>query len=228
MADHFLLFSAMGPCANREQADWLLARLKELGEADGGPACAVEREGDNLWLYSEGSFNPDLVAQAICEFQAAFSTHEPWGMEWAATCSRPLVDEFGGGAVVCCDGEAQFMNTGVWAADKLSECGRPATSKLVIGEDDLPVDERGGVLLESEEKVCFFAPVAQDAWLFFEFCRPNYPQAGMGILRKTPDEMVRHIREIHPFAKVLHGGVLDIPVDSDNCVLELGEDDVSA
>jgi hypothetical protein len=45
------------------------------------------------------------------DLQKAFDVEEAIYFEWAATCSKPRVGEFGGGAVVVKGGEALYMST---------------------------------------------------------------------------------------------------------------------
>jgi len=124
MANHYMLFSVMGPCNSPKQADWLTRKLQEMEDNNAGPVCQFEREGDNLWLYSEETFNPEALAAAVCEFQGRFRSQAPWSFEWAETCSKPRLDEFGGGACVCYRGKAYWFNTGRWVLQMASRLTR--------------------------------------------------------------------------------------------------------
>ena len=42
-------------------------------------------------------------------------------MEWAETCSKPRIGEFGGGAFVVSKEGSHYMNTGTWACKKIRE-----------------------------------------------------------------------------------------------------------
>lgn len=123
MANNYMQFSAMGPARTHRQADWLERKLQEL-EDDAGPVCQFEREGNNLWLYSEELFNPEALAAAVCEFQRRFRAAAPWSFEWAETCSRPCLNEFGGGACVCYRGKAHWLNTGRWVLQMTDRLAR--------------------------------------------------------------------------------------------------------
>jgi hypothetical protein len=49
--------------------------------------------------YSEDSGTPQDAANLVQEFLARFRSEDTLGFKWANTCSRPLVDAFGGDAV---------------------------------------------------------------------------------------------------------------------------------
>ena len=55
--------------------------------------------GRHLWLYAEESGNPDHVAWLVQKFLQKFRPDQYWSLTWAATCSKPRVGEFSGGAV---------------------------------------------------------------------------------------------------------------------------------
>ena len=56
--------------------------------------------GRHLWIYSQEYGNVDQVAQLVQKFLRQFRPHDCWSLTYAATCSKPRVSEFGGGAVL--------------------------------------------------------------------------------------------------------------------------------
>lgn len=72
-------------------------------------ASDSDHHGDNwgrhLWVYAEESGNPDNVAHLVQKFLKACRPEQCWSLTYAATCSKPRVGEFEGGAVfVTADG----------------------------------------------------------------------------------------------------------------------------
>ena len=55
--------------------------------------------GRHLWLYTEECGNPDNVAWLVRKFLKKFRPGQCWSLTFAATCSKPRVGEFGGGAI---------------------------------------------------------------------------------------------------------------------------------
>lgn len=55
--------------------------------------------GRHLWLYTEGYGNPEYAGVLVQKFLKNFRPDQCWALTWAATCSKPCVSEFSGGAV---------------------------------------------------------------------------------------------------------------------------------
>lgn len=143
MADNYLLFSTMVPCKTKEEQQWLAAALRESVDEDGEKRAPCEwllayepgkEPGPDpalgswavwgVWVYTDEYGDVDRLADIVCRWQDQFDIDEPWSLEYAETCSKPRLDEFCGGAVVCYRGEAHFMHTGLWQADLKKElCG---------------------------------------------------------------------------------------------------------
>ena len=83
-------------------------------------------DGDptTVWVYfDDGDMQ---VTVAILEYAMATMPEmlSPQGFEWADTCSRPRIGEFGGGAVALWRGkDTQWMNTSYWLSQVLSSEG---------------------------------------------------------------------------------------------------------
>jgi len=128
LANNYLLFSTLIHCATEEQQDWLVAKLEAqedeyvcefMRQKDVEPD-ADERKFD-VWVYTDESGEIDLLADIVCEFQKQFDLTEPWTLTYAETCSKPRLDEFCGGTIVCYKGEAYYMHAFEWAERKIKE-----------------------------------------------------------------------------------------------------------
>ena len=59
-----------------------------------------DEEGSrSLWLYADTRGNPEHVAWLVHKFLKRFRPDQCWSLTYAATCSKPRVGEFSGGAV---------------------------------------------------------------------------------------------------------------------------------
>ena len=113
MSNNYTQFSTLIKCENEEQQRQLLADIRNE-DSDDGPACQANPDSNsnhNVWVWSDDEANIEELVRIVCDFQLAFDIQEHWSMEYAVTCSRPRLDEFGGGAVVCYRGEAQWMSS---------------------------------------------------------------------------------------------------------------------
>ena len=93
------------------EADWCGARfLRDNPDYDPdwqtlGFECEIhdDREpegwGRHLWVYAEDSGNPEIVCWLVRKFLKKFRPAQCWWLTYAATCSKPRVGEFSGGAV---------------------------------------------------------------------------------------------------------------------------------
>jgi hypothetical protein len=132
MADHYTHFSfALTDLSEEEQA-WLGALLdspddtpnEELAALLGddeyiGFEASFEDDGRTLWVHAGESGTPERAAVVVQEFLARFRPGDAVGFEWANTCSRPLLDAFGGGAVFVTAAEQRWLSSAQWLADKL-------------------------------------------------------------------------------------------------------------
>lgn len=55
--------------------------------------------GQHLWLYADESGCPDLVAYLVQKFLRQFRPGACWSLTYSASCSKPRIGEFGGGAL---------------------------------------------------------------------------------------------------------------------------------
>lgn len=104
------------------EADWTGVRfLRDNGDCDPDwDALGFEYNfhddhdsggwGRHLWVYAEESGNPDNVAWLVQKFLKKFRPDQCWSLTYAATCSKPRVGEFGGGAVFVTADEIKWQN----------------------------------------------------------------------------------------------------------------------
>lgn len=65
-----------------------------------------------LWIYSEDDGGDiDKVGMLVASFLQEFRPNDLWTLTWASTCSRPRVDEFGGGCLFAVAGEYDPIST---------------------------------------------------------------------------------------------------------------------
>ena len=104
-----------------EQAKVVIERCQQelMDDPDYG-YCGVEAEveKDGVWLYSEEWVNTDhlqYVARALLD---EFEIDEPFIASWSYTCSKPRIDEFGGGAMVVQRGYKTYWCDAMCAAQE--------------------------------------------------------------------------------------------------------------
>jgi hypothetical protein len=69
-------------------------------ESGGYLGCTVDVQPNGVYFGGEESCNVDQVAQIAKKIVEDLKIDEPFFCSWAYTCSKPRVDEFGGGAFV--------------------------------------------------------------------------------------------------------------------------------
>ena len=130
MADYFTQFSTtldLHTVENAERAmEWLESYEEELEGEDEALGFEYElqradgsSEETMLLLYAESDGSPSNAAAWVLKFGKALGMKGRWGFCWANSCSRPVINSFGGGAVVI-DFEqdrALYLNTATWAED---------------------------------------------------------------------------------------------------------------
>lgn len=101
MADNYLQFSAILNLYSEAERDWWRNKIEELSRSDEDAACAMEIDDDgNLWCYDESCGDPGRLGDTVQEFFQAFpDPPRCFGLSYANTCSRPKLDEFGGGVL---------------------------------------------------------------------------------------------------------------------------------
>jgi hypothetical protein len=101
------------------------------------PDFGVELEAGNslerpelatIFLYSTTDFQPDALAQLIRHCCQYTLRQAPIGFEWACSCSRHRVGEFGGGACAIFADGMVFKTTGAVLSDMLSRKSHAASA----------------------------------------------------------------------------------------------------
>lgn len=77
-----------------------------------------------IWISHDESIDLDHVAMAVQEFLRRFRPDDAWGMEYAMTCSKPRIGEFGGGAFVVTATEESWTSTSTWLSQELIKKGK--------------------------------------------------------------------------------------------------------
>lgn len=151
MANHYLLFSEAINHLNEAERAWCVTRLHHLetrlptfdeeGRDEDDQPCAPDDEpylngaqslgfqwqvtqdadGHSLWLYAEESGNAEHVALFAQEFLTRFRPHEYFTLTWAATCSKPRIGEFSGGAVFVTATEIIWNGVFSWLNERMAE-----------------------------------------------------------------------------------------------------------
>lgn len=112
--------------------------------------------GPYLWLYAEESADLERVAHLVQQFLKRFRPGDCWSLTYAATCSKPRVGEFGGGAIFVTAAEIKwdnFVEAQIEAFNRQSDVLRLIR---MSAEGDLP----DGVLDESVHEVATLHPTA--------------------------------------------------------------------
>ncbi len=93
--------------------------VKALEESEEGYCgVAVDVEDDGIWIHSDENINVEhveIIARALIE---ELEIDKPFYCSWNYSCSKPVVDEFGGGCFVIVRGKPTH-----WV-DALTECQR--------------------------------------------------------------------------------------------------------
>jgi hypothetical protein len=112
MANQHTLFSTYLKYANEDQRKWLLWVFEQEGSSDRGSICEIEDKPQEkqMVVYSEEYGDVERLADLVANFQIKFEIKTHWILSWASVCSRPIPDNFGGGALVVSHGKIHFDN----------------------------------------------------------------------------------------------------------------------
>lgn len=83
-------------------------------------------ESDGYWFHSDESGDPEQLALFIHHLIEKFDL-PPFGFDWAFTCSKPRIDEFGGGAVWITKEGFEWLSTSNWLYEKQMNLSAMAT-----------------------------------------------------------------------------------------------------
>ncbi len=109
MADNYVQFSEVIECPSADAAKWLEDELFDVCSTDRG------RDKRHLYLFSDENVDLELLADGLSRYQVKYlDISEYIKVQWAETCSKPRVGEFGGGAFICHNGLVNWMTTSEW------------------------------------------------------------------------------------------------------------------
>lgn len=94
-----------------EKAVKKVTALYEFYGDEGFPNFDWRFEGEGFWVYSEESGSVDDAASVVEALLKATRSNKVFSIEWAETCEKPRVGEFGGGACVVTRLGAKWVNT---------------------------------------------------------------------------------------------------------------------
>ena len=109
MANNYRDFSQVIRNLKPKEYKWLSEQLESPDEvdvpedeADFWPGFQVKFRDDNttIWFYTVEHGNIHNVAAFVHAFLKKFRLREVFVMNWADTCSKPRIEEFGGGAII--------------------------------------------------------------------------------------------------------------------------------
>jgi hypothetical protein len=81
--------------------------------------------GTSLWIYAQESGDVEQVAYFVQLFLKQFAPDGWWTLTWANTCSRPLIRQFSGGALLVTAAEVSFTDTTRWLETRQFELSLP-------------------------------------------------------------------------------------------------------
>lgn len=99
--------------------------VKELEEGDEEYCgCDAVVEDDGVWFSADESIDTSHMELIARELIDELEIDEPWYASWAYTCSKPRIDEFGGGAFVIKRGYQTYWVDAMHAAQQAVKRGK--------------------------------------------------------------------------------------------------------
>jgi hypothetical protein len=87
-----------------------------------------------LWIYGQDYGNPSHAGWLVKKFLSRFRPDQCWGLTWSATCSKPRLCQFGGGAVFVTADEVRQYTTWDFIEDQWqAHLARAASSPAANG-----------------------------------------------------------------------------------------------
>lgn len=123
MANNYQLFSTEIENLSQEEKDWWTKAIDKLENSDEEHEGYVDFQwsfqGENLWIHADESGDVDQVGSLVQEFIQACRPDYIFSFEWANTCSKPRIDEFGGGAAVVTKDDITYITTHGWMCEEV-------------------------------------------------------------------------------------------------------------
>jgi hypothetical protein len=128
MADNYTQFSTILDVGTKENVTKALAIAKTMPDPEGFEDLTFEVEADGgadteLWLHADEWFYTDYVVNYVTAVAKELKLKGKWGFAWANTCSKPRIDEFGGGAVVIDleTGHCKYFSAERWLEEQTND-----------------------------------------------------------------------------------------------------------
>jgi len=131
MADNYLLYSELLPVINPRERSWCSAEIERIAKAEieADQDCPEQDESsgnivldaEGVWFYSEEYGNPDSVAKFVQRYLREWKPDSCFSIQYAETCSKLRVGNFGGGAIFITAYDIQYINTQDWVQNKLNK-----------------------------------------------------------------------------------------------------------
>ncbi len=121
MADNFVESSFVIEILSPEELAW----WKKKGEQDTHPYKEWELiENDTqVWFHEDTNFDVEEAAAVIQSFLKECRPKGSCGFSWALSCSKPRLDEFGGGACFVTAQKVWWHSYNDWLQDKYRQAG---------------------------------------------------------------------------------------------------------
>jgi hypothetical protein len=146
MANYFTQFSCLLPVGSAANLDAALAIYHayavERAAADEplglvAEACpSHDKPDDNkVWLHADDGGEPDDVLQYVFRCAETLGLSGIWGFHWSLSCSRPLLDGYGGGAHLVDLGTRQtlaWIDLEHWLAEQACAHHPAQTSRQLV------------------------------------------------------------------------------------------------
>jgi hypothetical protein len=132
MANNYMQSSSFIPFApeQEEAANAIIERVETeiLEEFDEPPGFRTTVEDNGVWISDDGeSINPEHLERAVFALVDELNLEGVFVCSWAYTCSKPRIDEFGGGAFAVAKGQDT-----VWI-DAATEAERQMQAAIAAG-----------------------------------------------------------------------------------------------
>ena len=111
MANYYCQSSSFLPIPEDkiESAKSIIARWKEEHEEE-DVGLAADTQEDGVWFHHfEEAFDPEVCADLALTLLNELDIAEPFTFSWAYTCSKPRIDQFGGGACSVMRGKKPYF-----------------------------------------------------------------------------------------------------------------------
>ena len=116
MADNYTQTSTMLKCSCAEAAKYLCDLLGDPTlvnpnyDEESGPCCAFKLEANNeVWVYSKDYFDVTLMINTLRKWLSKYPD-ESGLISVSYSCSKPIVDEFGGEVIAFAGGKVKYFD----------------------------------------------------------------------------------------------------------------------